>query len=176
MPFLFFLHGFSFLPNIDCFGLFLHKQRWAIIRKRLGNSNVGTNPSGSQLSEERRAAHHAITLALMPVKSLTAARPGNLFSILIYLTLLKYLANNLLNSITAWLISLFHSYWIYLQDEEMLHSRFIMNLNYLVGESPLSWGTCLFDNLHKLFICLSLKLWWKVNQSWCYFLIIAFYV
>ncbi|XP_030935338.1 AF4/FMR2 family member 4-like isoform X2 [Quercus lobata] len=51
-------------------------QRWAIIRKRRGNLNMGTNPSGSQLSEERRAAHHAITLALMPVKSLTAARPA----------------------------------------------------------------------------------------------------
>ncbi|KAM4069259.1 hypothetical protein ACJW30_12G077000 [Castanea mollissima] len=51
-------------------------QRWAIIRKRRGKLNVGTNPSGSQLSEERRAAHHAISLALMPVKSLTAARPA----------------------------------------------------------------------------------------------------
>jgi hypothetical protein len=53
-------------------------QRWAIIRKRRGNLNVGPNPNGSQLSEERRAAHHAMSLALnMPVKKLTAARPGN---------------------------------------------------------------------------------------------------
>ncbi|XP_059431279.1 uncharacterized protein LOC132164740 isoform X2 [Corylus avellana] len=50
-------------------------QRWAIIRKRRGNLNVGPNSTGSQLSEARRAAHHAMSLALdMPVKNLAAAR------------------------------------------------------------------------------------------------------
>lgn len=62
---------------------FLHMQRWAIIRKRRGNLNVGPNSAGSQLSEARRAAHHAMSLALdMPLKNLTAARPGNPLSIL----------------------------------------------------------------------------------------------
>ncbi|KAG6648717.1 uncharacterized protein LOC122315143 isoform X1 [Carya illinoinensis] len=52
-------------------------QRWAIIRKRRGKLNVGPNYSGSQLSEARRAAHHAMSLALdMPVKNLAAARPA----------------------------------------------------------------------------------------------------
>ncbi|XP_041018778.1 uncharacterized protein LOC121260812 isoform X2 [Juglans microcarpa x Juglans regia] len=52
-------------------------QRWAIIRKRRGNLSVGPNYSGSQLSEARRAAHHAMSLALdMPVKNLAAARPA----------------------------------------------------------------------------------------------------
>ncbi|KAF5471111.1 hypothetical protein F2P56_011578 [Juglans regia] len=51
-------------------------QRWAIIRKRRGNLNVGINSTSSQLSEARRAAHHAMSLALdMPVKNFTAARP-----------------------------------------------------------------------------------------------------
>lgn len=53
-------------------------QRWAIIRKRRGNLNVGINSTSTQLSEARRAAHHAMSLALdMPVKNFTAARPGN---------------------------------------------------------------------------------------------------
>lgn len=60
-------------------------QRWAIIRKRRGNLNVGSNSTGSQLSEARRAAHHAMSLALdMPVKNIAAARTGNPFSILFY--------------------------------------------------------------------------------------------
>ncbi|XP_059461385.1 uncharacterized protein LOC132190414 [Corylus avellana] len=50
-------------------------QRWAIIKKRRGNLNVGSNSTGSQLFEARRAAHHAMSLALdMPVKNLTAIR------------------------------------------------------------------------------------------------------
>jgi hypothetical protein len=76
--YIFFLFAwfFFFLSNIYCYGFFLNMQRWAIIRKRRGNLNVGPNPNGSQLSEERRAAHHAMSLALnMPVKKLTAARP-----------------------------------------------------------------------------------------------------
>ncbi|XP_042960031.1 uncharacterized protein LOC122295068 isoform X1 [Carya illinoinensis] len=52
-------------------------QRWAIIRKRRENLNVGINSTSSQLSEARRAAHHVISLALdMPVKNFTAARPA----------------------------------------------------------------------------------------------------
>lgn len=44
----------------------------------MGNLNVESNSTGSQLSEARRAAHHAMSLALdMPVKNLTSARPGN---------------------------------------------------------------------------------------------------
>ncbi|KAG5223351.1 myb family transcription factor family protein [Salix suchowensis] len=39
-------------------------QRWAIIRKQRGNSNVGTISSGSQLSEAQRAACHAVKMAL----------------------------------------------------------------------------------------------------------------
>lgn len=52
-------------------------QRWAIIRKRRGNLNVGPNSTGSQLSEARRAAHHAMSLALdMPVKNLAGRGVG----------------------------------------------------------------------------------------------------
>ncbi|EEF48631.1 uncharacterized protein LOC8268422 isoform X2 [Ricinus communis] len=41
-------------------------QRWAIIRKRHGNWNPVGNTSGVQLSEEWRAARHAMNLALDP--------------------------------------------------------------------------------------------------------------
>lgn len=65
--------------------IFRHMQRWAIIRKRRGNLNVGINSTSSQLSEARRAAHHAMSLALdMPVKNFTAARPGSPLSIFFY--------------------------------------------------------------------------------------------
>ncbi|XP_062082876.1 uncharacterized protein LOC133789147 [Humulus lupulus] len=48
-------------------------QRWAIIRKRHGNLNLGGQSNGTQLSEAQLAARHAVSLALnMPVKSLTA--------------------------------------------------------------------------------------------------------
>ncbi|KAM6550754.1 hypothetical protein CsatB_000562 [Cannabis sativa] len=48
-------------------------QRWAIIRKRHGNLNLGGHSNGTQLSEAQLAARHAVSLALnMPVKSLTA--------------------------------------------------------------------------------------------------------
>jgi hypothetical protein len=61
-------------------------QRWAIIRKRRGNLNVGSNSTGSQLSEARRAAHHAMSLALdMPIKNLTAVRPGNPLPFILFL-------------------------------------------------------------------------------------------
>jgi hypothetical protein len=50
---------------------------------------VGPNSTGSQLSEARRAAHHAMSLALdMPVKNL-AARAGNPFSILFSFQLIE---------------------------------------------------------------------------------------
>lgn len=65
-------------------------QRWAIIRKRRENLNVGINSTSSQLSEARRAAHHVISLALdMPVKNFTAARPGNPFFILFYFNFIE---------------------------------------------------------------------------------------
>ncbi|XP_050283563.1 uncharacterized protein LOC126723806 [Quercus robur] len=52
-------------------------QRWNIIRKRKGNLNLEPNSAGSQLSEARRAAHHAMSLALdMPAKNLTSTRPA----------------------------------------------------------------------------------------------------
>lgn len=78
--------GFSFLSILLIYmDFFWHMQRWAIIRKRRGNLNVGSNSTGSQLSEARRAAHHAMSLALdMPVKNIAAARTGNPFSILFY--------------------------------------------------------------------------------------------
>ncbi|EXB22546.1 hypothetical protein L484_002900 [Morus notabilis] len=48
-------------------------QRWAIIRKRHGNLNLGSSSNGTQLSEAQLAARHAMSLALnMPVKNLTA--------------------------------------------------------------------------------------------------------
>ncbi|KAK9270728.1 hypothetical protein L1049_026311 [Liquidambar formosana] len=49
-------------------------QRWAIIRKRHRNLNVGVaNSTGSQLSEAQLAARHAMSLALnMPVGNLAA--------------------------------------------------------------------------------------------------------
>ncbi|XP_022951801.1 uncharacterized protein LOC111454534 [Cucurbita moschata] len=50
-------------------------QRWAIIKKRHGNLNVGANTAGTQLSEVQLAARHAMSLALdRPVGSLKAAR------------------------------------------------------------------------------------------------------
>lgn len=53
-------------------------QRWAIIRKRHGNLNIGGNASGSQLSEAQLAARHAVSLALnMPVKNLSASSIGH---------------------------------------------------------------------------------------------------
>ncbi|XP_039171634.1 uncharacterized protein LOC104449190 isoform X2 [Eucalyptus grandis] len=57
-------------------------QRWAIIRKRHGNLNVGiANSTGPQLSEAQLAARHAVSLALdMPVKnSRTGATPNGTF-------------------------------------------------------------------------------------------------
>ncbi|KAG2692541.1 hypothetical protein I3760_08G057100 [Carya illinoinensis] len=54
-------------------------QRWAIIRKRRDDLNVGPNSTRSQLSEERRAAHHAMSLALdMPIRNLPVARPAGM--------------------------------------------------------------------------------------------------
>ncbi|KAK9995550.1 hypothetical protein SO802_020236 [Lithocarpus litseifolius] len=51
-------------------------QRWNIIRKKKGNLNVESNSTGSQLFEARRAAHHAMSLAVdMLVKNLTSTRP-----------------------------------------------------------------------------------------------------
>ncbi|KDP41486.1 hypothetical protein JCGZ_15893 [Jatropha curcas] len=41
-------------------------QRWAIIRKRQGTSNLGGNTSSVQLIEEQRAARHAMNMALDP--------------------------------------------------------------------------------------------------------------
>lgn len=87
----FFLHFFPFLPFFslyytDCYRFFLHMQRWGIIRKRRGNLNVGSNSTGSQLFEARRAAHHAMSLALdMPVKNLTAIRSGNPLHFILFL-------------------------------------------------------------------------------------------
>ncbi|KAF3447252.1 hypothetical protein FNV43_RR12432 [Rhamnella rubrinervis] len=53
-------------------------QRWANIRKRHGNLNIGGNTSGSQLSEAQLAARHAVSLALnMPVKNLSASNIGH---------------------------------------------------------------------------------------------------
>lgn len=54
----------------------LYKQRWAIIRKRHGNLNVGTVSSAPQLSETQRAARDAVKMALDPhpaAKSLIAS-------------------------------------------------------------------------------------------------------
>ncbi|XP_011016945.1 PREDICTED: uncharacterized protein LOC105120448 isoform X2 [Populus euphratica] len=51
-------------------------QRWAIIRKRHGNLNVGTVSSAPQLSETQRAARDAVKMALDPhpaAKSLIAS-------------------------------------------------------------------------------------------------------
>ncbi|XP_035549429.1 uncharacterized protein LOC109003908 isoform X2 [Juglans regia] len=54
-------------------------KRWAIIRKRRDNLNVGPNSTRSQLSEEWRAAHHAMSLALdMPIRNLPVARPAGM--------------------------------------------------------------------------------------------------
>ncbi|KAG2692543.1 hypothetical protein I3760_08G057100 [Carya illinoinensis] len=54
-------------------------KRWAIIRKRRDDLNVGPNSTRSQLSEERRAAHHAMSLALdMPIRNLPVARPAGM--------------------------------------------------------------------------------------------------
>ena len=65
-------------------------QRWAIIRKRHGNLNVGSNSTGSQLSEAWRAAHHAMSLALdMPAKNLTAIRTGNSLHFILFLVYLS---------------------------------------------------------------------------------------
>ncbi|KAF9687394.1 hypothetical protein SADUNF_Sadunf02G0089000 [Salix dunnii] len=44
----------------------LYKQRWAIIRKRHGNMNVGNVSSAPQLSETQRAARDAVKMALDP--------------------------------------------------------------------------------------------------------------
>lgn len=53
-------------------------QRWAIIRKRYGNLNLGSTSTATQLSEAQLAARHAMSLALdMPVKSLTANSSGS---------------------------------------------------------------------------------------------------
>lgn len=54
-------------------------QRWAIIRKRHGNLNVGTVSSAPQLSETQRAARDAVKMALDPhpaAKSLIASSAG----------------------------------------------------------------------------------------------------
>ncbi|KAH8516218.1 hypothetical protein H0E87_004546 [Populus deltoides] len=54
-------------------------QRWAIIRKRHGNLNVGTISSAPQLSETQRAARDAVKMALDPhpaAKSLIASSAG----------------------------------------------------------------------------------------------------
>lgn len=49
-------------------------QRWNILRKKHGNVILGSNSSGSQLSEAQLAARHAMSLALdMPVKNITAS-------------------------------------------------------------------------------------------------------
>ncbi|KAL0557817.1 hypothetical protein IC582_006368 [Cucumis melo] len=48
-------------------------QRWAIIKKKHGNLNVGPNTAGTQLSEVQLAARHAMSLALGHVGSLKAA-------------------------------------------------------------------------------------------------------
>lgn len=49
-------------------------QRWNILRKKHGNMILGSNSSGSQLSEAQLAARHAMSLALdMPVKNITAS-------------------------------------------------------------------------------------------------------
>lgn len=87
----FFLHfflfsAFFFLYILMIVRFFRHMQRWAIIRKRRGNLNVGPNSAGSQLYEARRAAHHAMSLALdMPVKNLTAIRRGNPLHFILFL-------------------------------------------------------------------------------------------
>ncbi|KAK9215912.1 hypothetical protein WN944_007918 [Citrus x changshan-huyou] len=53
----------------DCF-----VWRWNILRKKHGNVILGSNSSGSQLSEAQLAARHAMSLALdMPVKTITAS-------------------------------------------------------------------------------------------------------
>ncbi|KAL3577118.1 hypothetical protein D5086_022401 [Populus alba] len=54
-------------------------QRWAIIRKRHGNLNVGTVSIAPQLSETQRAARDAVKMALDPhpaAKSLIASSAG----------------------------------------------------------------------------------------------------
>ncbi|GMN40149.1 hypothetical protein TIFTF001_009384 [Ficus carica] len=65
----------SQLSQAMCLYLF-YSTRWAIIRKRHGNLNLGGNLNGAhtaQLSEAQLAARHAMSLALnMPVKNLTA--------------------------------------------------------------------------------------------------------
>lgn len=49
-------------------------QRWNILRKKHGNMILGSNSSGSQLSEAQLAARHAMSLALdMPVKNITGS-------------------------------------------------------------------------------------------------------
>lgn len=54
--------------------LFQCLQRWNILRKKHGNVILGSNSSGSQLSEAQLAARHAMSLALdMPVKNITAS-------------------------------------------------------------------------------------------------------
>ncbi|KAE8695390.1 Homeodomain-like superfamily protein isoform 2 [Hibiscus syriacus] len=53
-------------------------QRWTIIKKRLGNSNVEGNSTVTQLSEAQLATRSALSLALdMPDKNLTAACTNN---------------------------------------------------------------------------------------------------
>lgn len=52
-------------------------QRWATIKKQYGNLDLGSNSTGTQLSEVQLAARHAMSLALdMPVKSLAANSVG----------------------------------------------------------------------------------------------------
>lgn len=63
-------------------------QRWAIIRKRHGNLNLGSHSNGTQLSEAQLAARHAMSLALdRPVKSLTGntINPGDSLSLVLNL-------------------------------------------------------------------------------------------
>ena len=152
------LLGFLFLFfffSSACYGFLQHMQRWNIIRKKMGNLNVEPNSTGSQLTEARRAAHHAMSLALdMPAKNLTSTRPGNfLLHCILFLVYWNAWPKKIMKySSTARFIefSIFHSCWI--------HLRY-----YLVSTSHLSWGTvCLKTSISCY---LTLRLWWKVNRQ-----------